>query len=205
MHIFKKYYSIAFLILAFQGSFANEASTAKLSVSTASGTKTGGDIKISGNGSVSASNGITKLYSGDSSSSTGLKTLLGSSNIRLNVDKNTSSFSPALSAGGVYALYRPSEISAVPQASGTWQPLIRQENFDPNDDEQAVGDPDLVGNATHAMLETQKQTYSFSTGDSTDEVYYFRARLGNAHSNGKLGTSFYLALDIDNDLIADVL
>ena len=95
-------------------------------------------------------------------------------------------------------------ISQIPIADGTWQPMIKQENFDPNDDQQAVSDTDLVGNATNAMLETQKATYNFSTGASSDDVYYFRARLGDAHSSGKLGTSFYLALDLDGNNIADV-
>ncbi|MGC6413484.1 MAG: FG-GAP-like repeat-containing protein, partial [Bacteroidia bacterium] len=36
---------------------------------------------------------------------------------------------------------------AVSAALGTWQPMIKQENFDPNDDQQAVSDTDLVGNA----------------------------------------------------------
>ena len=95
-------------------------------------------------------------------------------------------------------------LSELIQAVGTWQPMIKQENFDPNDDQQAVSDTDLVGNATYAMLETQKATYNFSTGASNDDVYYFRSRMGDAHSNGKLGTSFYLALDLDNDKLADV-
>jgi hypothetical protein len=67
-----------------------------------------------------------------------------------------------------------------------------------------VKDTDLVGDATNAMLETQKATYTFSPENTTDEVYYFRARMGASHSRGKLGTSFYLALDKDNDYIADV-
>ena len=96
------------------------------------------------------------------------------------------------------------ELSELIQAIGTWQPMIKQENFDPNDDQQAVSDTDLVGNASNAMLETQKATYNFSTGASSDEVYYFRSRMGDAHTNGKLGTSFYLALDLDDDKIADV-
>jgi hypothetical protein len=94
--------------------------------------------------------------------------------------------------------------AAITAAVGTWEPLIKQSTFDPNDDQQSVSDGDLVGNATHAMLETQRSTYSFSSGDNQDEVYYFRVRLGDQHSGGKLGTSFYLALDLDNDLIADV-
>ena len=94
--------------------------------------------------------------------------------------------------------------SSISQSTGTWKPLIKLANFDPNDDEQAVKDTDLVGDATNAMLETQRATYNFSTGASNDEVYYFRARLGASQTNGKLGTSFYLALDKDNDYVADV-
>ncbi len=52
--------------------------------------------------------------------------------------------------------------------------MIKQENFDPNDDEQAVSDTDMVGNASHAMLETQKANYNFSTAPWSDDVYYFR-------------------------------
>ncbi|MCG5643178.1 thrombospondin type 3 repeat-containing protein [Flavobacteriaceae bacterium LSUCC0859] len=95
-------------------------------------------------------------------------------------------------------------ISVIPQATDPWKPLIKLANFDPNDDQQAVKDTDLVGDATNAMLETQKATYNFSSGASNDEVYYFRARMGASHSRGKLGTYFYLALDKDNDYIADV-
>ena len=95
-------------------------------------------------------------------------------------------------------------ISGVIQAAGTWKPLIKLANFDPNDDQQSVKDNDLVGDATNAMLETQKATYTFSPENTTDEVYYFRVRMGTSHKSGKLGTSFYLALDKDNDKIADV-
>ncbi|MCG5644945.1 gliding motility-associated C-terminal domain-containing protein [Flavobacteriaceae bacterium LSUCC0859] len=95
-------------------------------------------------------------------------------------------------------------ISVIPQATDPWKPLIKLANFDPNDDQQAVKDTDLVGDATNAMLETQRATYNFSTGASSDEVYYFRVRMGASHSRGKLGTSFYLALDKDNNYVADV-
>jgi gliding motility-associated-like protein len=95
-------------------------------------------------------------------------------------------------------------ISVIPQFADTWKPLIKLSNFDPNDDQQAVKDTDLVGDASNAMLETQRATYNFSSGASSDEVYYFRARLGASQTNGKLGTSFYLALDKDNDYVADV-
>ncbi|MDA9363964.1 gliding motility-associated C-terminal domain-containing protein [Flavobacteriaceae bacterium] len=102
------------------------------------------------------------------------------------------------------AISSPSDISSIPQFDDIWKPLIKLANFDPNNDQQAVKDTDLVGDATNAMLETQRATYSFSSGVWSDEVYYFRARLGASQTNGKLGTSFYLALDKDNDYIADV-
>jgi hypothetical protein len=77
--------------------------------STAAGTITGGDIKVTGNGAVSAPNGIAKLYSAKETSSTGLNTLVGgSAQVRSNVDETTTTFSPVLTASGgtKYALYR---------------------------------------------------------------------------------------------------
>jgi hypothetical protein len=77
--------------------------------STAFGTATGGDIKVSGNGAISAANGISKLYSGRQTTSTGLTALVGGiDQEREGVDETTTTFSPALtaSAGTIYALYR---------------------------------------------------------------------------------------------------
>jgi hypothetical protein len=77
--------------------------------SAAVGTATGGDIKVSVNGAISAPNGIAKLYSGKETSSTGLTTLFGgSAQKRGNVDETTTTFSPVLSAlGGTNStLYR---------------------------------------------------------------------------------------------------
>src|SRR6056300_80177 len=112
------------------------------------------------------------------------------------LDSDFADFTATGNAGQIF--------TSLPQATDPWKPLIKLANFDPNDDQQAVKDTDLVGDATNAMLETQKATYNFSSGASNDEVYYFRARMGANHKNGKLGTSFYLALDKDNDYIADV-
>ena len=95
------------------------------------------------------------------------------------------------------------QTSTTPQASGTWLNLFISDKFDPNDDQQAVADTDLVGNASNPMIQTQRAEIEFS-GGVTDKVYYFRARLGNAHTNGKLGTSFYLGLDTDGDDLANV-
>lgn len=74
--------------------------------STAAGTATGGDIKVSGNGAVSVPNGIAKLYSGSPNPSTGLLSLVGgNAQSRILVDESTVNFSPALSTG-TFALFR---------------------------------------------------------------------------------------------------
>ncbi|MFM8372742.1 MAG: hypothetical protein ACKOCO_10170, partial [Bacteroidota bacterium] len=75
--------------------------------SSSAGTPTGGNIILSGNGDVDAPSGIVKLYSGFPSGSTGLTTLVGGmTNERYTVDENTVSFAPALTAGGMFGLYR---------------------------------------------------------------------------------------------------
>jgi hypothetical protein len=89
--------------------------------------------------------------------------------------------------------------STVGQASGSWLSLMKGNNFDPNDDQQAVADTDFVGNATYAMVETQKGTLNFSDG-ITDDVYFFRVRMGQSNPS----TSFYLGIDITGDMIADL-
>lgn len=89
--------------------------------------------------------------------------------------------------------------SIVQKASGNWSPLIKLNGFDPNDDQQSNADTDFVGNSTYALMETQKQTVTFTDG-ITDEVYYFRARMGQSNPN----TSFYFGIDVSGDLIADV-
>jgi hypothetical protein len=40
---------------------------------------------------------------------------------------------------------------------------MKGDKFDPNDDQQSVADTDFVGNATYAMVETQK-TIVFTDG-----------------------------------------
>lgn len=89
--------------------------------------------------------------------------------------------------------------SNVGQAKGLWIPLMKGDNFDPNDDQQSVADTDFVGNASNALVETQKQTINFSDG-ITDDVYFFRVRMGQSLPS----TSFYLGLDVSGDHIADV-
>jgi len=89
--------------------------------------------------------------------------------------------------------------TSVGQAPGFWIPLMKGDKFDPNDDQQSVADTDFVGNAANAMVETQKQTFSFNDG-ITDDVYFFRVRMGQSLPS----TSFYLGLDVSGDYIADV-
>ena len=97
--------------------------------STAVGTDTGGDIKVSGNGAVSAPNGIAKLYSAKETTSTGLNTLAGgSAQIRSNVDETTTTFSPVLTASGgtKYALYRVASTISLSESTITIDALSNQ-------------------------------------------------------------------------------
>ena len=89
--------------------------------------------------------------------------------------------------------------SAVGTATGNWISLMKGDKFDPNDDQQSAADTDFVGNATYALVETQKQTISFTDG-LTDEAYFFRVRMGQSNAS----TSFYLGIDVSGDLIADL-
>ena len=88
---------------------------------------------------------------------------------------------------------------AVPSPSGTWRDLFAGENYDPNDDQQATAETDLVGNATDAMMQAQQATVNFDDSTS-DKVYYFRVRLGNKLSPK---TSFYYGMDVDGDYTID--
>lgn len=85
-----------------------------------------------------------------------------------------------------------------------WFSLLYGDNFDPsNDVQQDV--TDLVGNADNPMLQTQRDRFLFSGSESPEFVYYFRARHGNIpDSNGLIGSSFYLGIDVDGDQIADL-
>ena len=89
--------------------------------------------------------------------------------------------------------------ATVPEPTGTWRNLFAGENFDPNDDQQATADTDLVGNATDAMMQAQQATVSFDD-NTTDKVYYFRVRLGNENAPN---TSFYYGMDVDGDYTID--
>jgi hypothetical protein len=72
------------------------------------GVLAGGNIKILGSPTITAgSGGITKLFSGSVSGSSGLSALVGgTSNVRLGVDETTTTFDPVLVSGNKYALYR---------------------------------------------------------------------------------------------------
>ena len=89
--------------------------------------------------------------------------------------------------------------TTVNSATGIWSSLIQLDNFDPNDDQQSNADSDFVGNAIFPIIETQKETVSFNDG-ITDEVYYFRVRMGQTNPN----TSFYFGIDVTGDFIADL-
>ena len=88
--------------------------------------------------------------------------------------------------------------TTVQAPAGDWKSLVKLAKFDPNDDQQSNADSDFVGNATLALMESQKNTSVFSDG-ITDEVYYFRVRMGQSNPS----TSFYFGIDVTGDLIAD--
>lgn len=81
---------------------------------TAAGTATGGNIIISSSPTFTASTGNAVLYSGDISDSTGLTALVDSGKFRYNSDETATNFTNALSATGVFAVYREQ-----PSATGT--------------------------------------------------------------------------------------
>ncbi len=86
----------------------------------AAGSEGQGNIIISGTPNISVgSGGRASLYSGKDSSSTGLSnSLINNSFIRTNVDSSTTSFTPALSAAGNFALYRLiEEVTLTPTAN----------------------------------------------------------------------------------------
>ena len=78
--------------------------------SAAIGTRTGGDIKLSGSPTPTLSmgtGGIAKLFSGFELNSTGLTTLVGGeTNVRVNADETTTVFTPVLATNKAHAIYR---------------------------------------------------------------------------------------------------
>ncbi len=95
-------------------------------------------------------------------------------------------------------------VDDTPYPSGEWVTLFQDIKFDPNDDQQAVKDTDLVGNSDYPMIEVQNLEVAFNAAPVEDKVYYFRTRIGASHVNGKLGTSFYLGLDTNENGSADI-
>ena len=86
-------------------------------------TPTGGGINVSGNGSVTAPNGIVKLYGGNSDDSNGLNLLVGgAAKTRLYVDETSTNFSPVLTSKGKFAFYRDRSLCFADTASIT--PII---------------------------------------------------------------------------------
>jgi predicted HAD superfamily phosphohydrolase len=87
----------------------------------------------------------------------------------------------------------------VPESSGDWVNLFYGSNYDPNDDQQATADTDIVGNLDNPMMQGQRKMVSIN--GSLEKVYFFRVRLANRiRNNGSAPfTSFYYGLDLNND------
>ena len=91
--------------------------------------------------------------------------------------------------------------ASIPSAPSTdWRDLFKGAFFDPNDDQQATSETDLVGNGTYPMMQSQQRTVSVS--GTIETVYYFRVRLGNT---GTPKTSAYFGLDVNKDLKIDMV
>jgi gliding motility-associated-like protein len=97
-------------------STASEAILINAGKNDAIGIATSGNILISGTPLITTgSGGIMKLLSGDESHSIGLTALVGGiSNTRANVDETSSSITPSLIPGQIYALYRTSTAPLAP-------------------------------------------------------------------------------------------
>lgn len=89
--------------------------------------------------------------------------------------------------------------STVGNDSGSLVTLRKGDKFDSNEYKQSIANTDFVGNATHPIVATQKVSINF-TDRLTDDVYFFRFRLGQSNPS----TSFYLGIDVSGDLIADL-
>ena len=92
--------------------------------------------------------------------------------------------------------------SSVPTASVegiTWHDLMFGSNWDPLDDQQAVAETDLVGDANNVLTQVGSSKMIIN-GQALDDYYYFRTRMGEADPN----TSIYLGLDLDGDNLAEV-
>ena len=105
----------------------------------------------------------------------------------------------------IYKLNVLKQLGAVPAASGSWVNLFTGARFDPNDDQQATAETDIVGNASNPMAQSQ-QSYVNING-TVEKVYYFRVRLANAIKNNGAppGTSFYYAFDLTKDQKIDMV
>ncbi len=90
-------------------------------------------------------------------------------------------------------------LTAIPAPEKNWVDLFKGANFDPNNDQQATADTDIVGDANNPLVQAQQNFVSIN--GTLEKVYYFRARLANKISNNGTapGTSFYYGLDVTND------
>jgi hypothetical protein len=99
--------------------------------------------------------------------------------------------------------YLPTTVaSIVPDATTegiTWYNLMFGSNWDPLDDQQAVAETDLVGDANNVLTQVGSSKMIIN-GQALDDYYYFRTRMGEADPK----TSIYLGLDLDGDNTADV-
>ncbi|MFT3676905.1 MAG: T9SS type A sorting domain-containing protein [Chitinophagaceae bacterium] len=159
------------------------------------GDATGGNIIISGSPSVTTgAGGRASLYTGSSSGSTGLLSLVGSSaNVRANVDAFTPAFSPALGAG-IYALYR--EVSVVlpvglTRFSATCQSGVVQLNWATASEQNNDG---FYPEKSTDGITWQEIGFVEGAGNSSQTRYY-----QYADKTGSSGTVYYRLRQMDFD------
>ena len=100
----------------------------------------------------------------------------------------------------VYSITFCVEESAVSSPTEEWIDFMYGDMWDPNDDQQATAETDLVGDSLNPMLQAQ-QSYRNIDG-SLEKLYFFRYRLGNKLTPN---TSAYFGVDLDNDLAIDMV
>jgi hypothetical protein len=210
--------------LTLDGNLATSSTTSSAVVlnagkSAAIGTTTGGNILVSGSPTVTTgSGGIAKLFSGSDTGSTGLIGLVGGiSNSRIGVDETSSTFSPSLSAGASYALFR--MLSSAPNLTGlngdavTYNQEGNPVALDLNTNAQ-VADPDsfdfnggvltvsFISNtgvaAEDRLAVTNQGSGTGQIGISGANVLYEGAAIGT-FSGGSSGNNLVITLNASSD------
>ncbi|MDP4579778.1 MAG: hypothetical protein NWT07_03685, partial [Saprospiraceae bacterium] len=189
-----------------------DAITVNAGKSAAIGSRTGGDIKISGSPAITmGTGGIAKLFSGSEDQSTGLDAFIGNpQNIRNVADETTTTFVPALEANKIYGIYRTSRgrgdltiVSSGGDAEGsTWvyeNGLIITTSSPVNIRDSIIQRKLLIGDVT---IEANKVTFSANIINTTANNFKVLSKTHivntNATTISSSGGDVLLASNVDN-------